>query len=415
MPRDMDRERRARRYATWLVVAFAVVAVCYALSIPPWQNSDEPFHYFYVKALLYEKRLPTHDETYQSAHPPLYYAMAAVWALPFKGRDARFLDVWIRLLSVVLGAVSVYFLFRIGRDCFGSAEAGFGMAVLAAVNPMFAAASAVVNNDAGVIFASTIALYVMLFAMRKPGGPRAVVVCGVAAGVSCLFKINANFLPVFFCIFYFFHPENRGRGRAVLAAEVALFCAVFLAVCSWWYILGFFRLGDGVLFNPLGECVPNPLYVPANAYWFVKTMMLNFWLVNDYLRGAPYGLPMVLKALYFGMSVVLVLVVAACVVPALKKMDGTRRHQLFGMFFCLVLFLGQQYKLNSMVGSVAQARYVFVMYAAVAAVVILPLREVAGAWFEKIILVACTAGFLLHFVWIFLYLRHISEINFGII
>ncbi|MEW5945718.1 MAG: glycosyltransferase family 39 protein [bacterium] len=386
-----------------LVPAFLAAAVCYSLCIPRWQNSDEPFHYFYVKRILYEGRLPTREETYEAAHPPLYYAAAAAWALPFRGRDAGFLDNWIRLLSALFGAVSVYFLYRMGRDGLGAPWLGAGMAAAAAVNPMFVATSAVVSNDAGVICAGTVAIYVMLVLTRGGGGARAAAACGLAAGVSCLFKITANFLPPFFAFFYLFHPDNRGRGWKRLALELALFLLVFSAVAGWWYVLGWSRIGERTLFNKLENAPPHPLYSPSNFAWFLKTLMLNLWLTNDYLRGEPAGLPLSLKAFYFALSGAAVLLMGAAPVVVRRGTDPLRRHLVLSFLFCVGLFLGQQAAIN-MRFPTAQARYMFPMYGPVSALALIPLASVLGERFVRFVPAFSAVGFVLHAVWVFAYL-----------
>jgi 4-amino-4-deoxy-L-arabinose transferase-like glycosyltransferase len=394
-------EQSANRFMAILLPAFFAMAIIFSICIPTWQNSDEPFHYYYVKYLLRDHRLPTRDETYQAAHPPLYYLMATAWTEPFKNRGPDFMDKWIRIMSALMGTATVYFLYRIGRDCFGSAWTGAAMAVFAAVNPMFVCASSVLNNDIGVIFSTTVALFLITFLLNKKGGsPRTALICGIAAGVCCLFKISANFLPLFFVFIYLFHPTNRGRGFVRLSREIFIFFVAFAAVCAWWYIRGYFIIGDKLVYNFDKAYPPNPLYVPSNFFWFAKNIMLSLWLPNDYLRGEPSNLPLAMKLFYFGLSGIIIFLVGLCVFKYCKKLAPIQKHLVSGFLFCLILFLLQQVVLNMKLPN-AQARYMFPMYCALALVIVIPLKEAAGQRFPKAVIIAAAIGMIFNLIWAF--------------
>jgi len=175
--------RSADRFAAAVVALFFVVCVCYSLCTPRWLYADEPFHYYYIKAIMHEGRLPTHTESYEAAHPPLYYLAATAWSLPFKEKYAGFLDNWIRLLSALMGAATVFVIYRIGRDCLDAPWLGAGMAVFAAANPVLAVTGSVISNDIAVILASNTAMYLMLRMCRNGGAVKTDAICGAAAGV----------------------------------------------------------------------------------------------------------------------------------------------------------------------------------------------------------------------------------------
>jgi len=401
-----------KTYMHLLLALFFVTAVCYSLLLPDWQNSDEPFHFIYIRTLVKEHRFPRHEETYQAAHPPLYYTVAAAWAYPFRNRTSGFLDNWIRLLSVLMGTVTIFIIYRTGRDFLDSEWLGACMATLAAVNPSFVVMNSVVNNDAGVILACTATFYLMLRWTAEGGSMKAAVLSGIAAGICCLVKISANLMVVFFCVYYFFLPGNLRRGWFKVISELAVFALVFLAVCAWWTILGYYRIGDRILFNPVTELNPNPLHIPVNLFWFARISMSNVWMPMDYLRGFPHDVHVVMKILYFGASCVCAGLIAASL-PLSRKLDRFRRHIIMLFAFSLLVYLAQMYVYNLKI-HVAQARYMFIIISPVAAMISFSLSELAGRRFRAVVFFSCAGGFAIHCIWAFVYIANIAGPGFNI-
>jgi len=390
----------ASRFMMVLIAVFFSAAVLYSITLPRWINSDEPYHYFYIRTILSEKRLPTHKETYQAAHPPLYYLAAAAWALPFASKSSGFQDNWLRLLSGLFGTLTVFLIYRIGRDCLNDAWLGVGMAVFAVVNPAFVVMNSVVNNDPCVILACTMAIYLMLKTVGPGTGVKTAAICGAAAGLCCLVKITANLLPVFFFFFYVFHPANRERGVLRIACELAVFGVTFCAVCLWFYAMSFSRIGDKALFNPVNALHPNPLYVPGNLIWFLKSHALNFWLPQDYIRGYPKDMHIAVKAAYFLLSSGLLILIPAGLIDTMRSSDKLKRHVFLCFAVCLAVYFAQMYVFNMKV-PVAQARYMYIVIAPAAALVMYPLQGALRKNFRLFLYSACVIAVVTHVVWAF--------------
>ena len=406
-------DTRPRLILAGILVLFFIAAAGSCFTLPDWQSSDEPFHYYYVKILLHEHRLPSHQETYQAAHPPVYYGLAALWALPFKSADAGFLDNWIRLLSVFLGLGTLGFVYLIGRDGTGSAWAGVCMAALVAGNPAFLALSSVVSNDSCVFFACACAIWLMIKSAHSGGGVKSAALCGLAAGLCCLTKISSTILIPFFFVYYCFHPDVRARGAVSAAAEFAMFCGAALVLCSWWFILGYLRIGDKVLFNPVSALNPNPLYIPENFLWFMKMNMLNFWLPMDYLRGGPAGAPMAIKAGYFGASCLGLLLVLRSAIRVFKQENPRARHLVAASAAACLVFLVQMCMFNMKV-PVAQARYAFTILGPVTLLAAISLKDIAGKWFPHTTVAVAIAGLGMNMVWAFVCFAGMAPLPFHI-
>lgn len=391
-----------KKYMNVVLLVFFVVSVIYSQTIPVWQNSDEPFHYYYIASLLYDHKLPDQETTYQSTHPPMYYMMAAVWTLPFKNKPIEFRLFWIRLLSAVMGTISVYYIYLFGKEAFDSGWIGAAMASLAVINPMFVCASAVCNNDIGVIMACSIALFLMINLLKNGGNKKTAAICGLAAGICCLFKITASYLPPFFIFLYVFHSSNRGRKLFDIIGELIIFVIFFSLVCGWWYIIGYMNIGDLILFNRPAGLYPTPLYVPSNFIWFTKSMMMTFWLPHDYLRGQPAAAPMVLKLLYVSLSAIIIFLSGFCLFRTRNKLSISHRHMINCCFAGLMIYLTQE-AIHNMSLPTAQARYMFHMYGLLAAVVVLPISGIKECTLVKGVIGVTVAGIVLHLIWAFVY------------
>ena len=72
------------RYLLGLLIAFLALAVSYCLTVPAFEAPDEVGHFSYTVHLLTTRSLPVQraGELGEAHQPPLYYAVAALAALP---------------------------------------------------------------------------------------------------------------------------------------------------------------------------------------------------------------------------------------------------------------------------------------------------------------------------------------------
>jgi len=152
----------------FILIAYLVIGVLYALKTPPWQAPDEPAHYNYIKYLAENYRLPVlqmgdypHEYLeeikarqfppemsieplrYEFHQPPLYYILAAAL---YKVSAGRLLPL--RLLSVLLGCCLLWVAYHVVKEIFPDDEAlALGTTAFVAFVPMHVAMAVVVNND----------------------------------------------------------------------------------------------------------------------------------------------------------------------------------------------------------------------------------------------------------------------------
>ena len=103
----------------------------------------------------------------------------------------------VRLFSVLLGAVTVYFTWRLARLLFPAAlSIAWLAAVLVALNPQFLFISASISNDTLVTCCTTIGLWLLLWIVNKhwkaatlPSTPT-LLGLGVTLGIAALSKVS---------------------------------------------------------------------------------------------------------------------------------------------------------------------------------------------------------------------------------
>jgi len=289
-------DRLSEQYLVGLILAlFVLAASVYSIVTPLFEMSDELWHYPMVKTIADGNGLPIQDPAnpgpwkQEGSQPPLYYAAAALatlWvdtsdigavlrpnphvdngvitpdgninlivhnyrreAWPWRGTT---LAVHItRFLSVIFGAGTVYFTYRIGLEVFPHQRwvAVAGMAGVA-FTPMFAFISGAVNNDSLAAMLSSAALWLMLCIVREARHNRPTlrwsVALGIVLGLASLTKTSTLGLFGLAGLATAYAAWQRRRWQT-LFVEGPLILALAAAIGGWWYLRNLRLYGD-----PLG-------------------------------------------------------------------------------------------------------------------------------------------------------------------
>ncbi len=204
--------------AHWLVAliiaCYLILGTLYAWQTPKWQTPDEPAHFNYIEYIAREKRLPVlqfgdypHQYLeeikaarfppymsitpirYEFHQPPLYYALGATLYLLTAGLgfDLQFLAL--RLLSVALGAIGLWVVYRLVQDIVPDAKfLALAATAFVAVIPMHLAMTAAINNDALAELLLLLILYQSIHVIQKGIDNRRTVVTGILVGLALLTK-----------------------------------------------------------------------------------------------------------------------------------------------------------------------------------------------------------------------------------
>lgn len=270
-----------------LVVAYAVLAVGFSVATPVFEAPDEVHHVSYIHFLATQHRLPVlrAGEPSEYHQAPLYYAIGAAltgWVPagdfdfvatqrnPFWayrdweiGRDNknRFLhgpwEAWpwrgtalmvhlVRLLSVLLGAGTLWVTYRIGLDLFGSKVAALGPLAFIAFNPMFLFISGSVTNDTLTMFVGALTIWTALRLLRAGPARRLVIQLGILLGLGWMTKITTVFLlpAVGLAILLSTRPWQGREGWHAFWRTTLIAFGLGLALGGWLFARNIALYGD---------------------------------------------------------------------------------------------------------------------------------------------------------------------------
>mgnify|MGYP005834525995 CR=1 FL=1 len=170
-----------------ILALYLVMALAYAVLTPLWESPDEPAHYNYIRYLIEHRQFPVLQAQdydfnylerikaarfpaemsidpirYEFHQPPLYYVIGAIFAAPW---PASAQPMVLRFLSVMIGVLCLYVVFRVVAEIFPQQPIwSLGATAFAASVPMHVAMTAAVNNDA---LAELILALVLLTLIRR--------------------------------------------------------------------------------------------------------------------------------------------------------------------------------------------------------------------------------------------------------
>jgi hypothetical protein len=319
-----------QRDRPWMLLAavlfvFVALAAWYSLTIPLGEAPDEVPHFTYVRYLAQHRRLPTTAEEHEAFQPPLYYALGAALTFWIEDEpDAAFAvranahydvtdprapknlllhtadEAWpyrgwalawhgLRLLSVALGAITVWAVYKLGRVIFPAQPAiPLTMAALTAFTPQFIFMSAVANNDNAATTFSALVLWQVADLLHSKQSSQVwsrSAFLGLLLGLGLLSKANLiALLPVVAVAILVSSARCRmpvGKSRVLLAAGCLLLSFGLAALLSGWYFVRNWTLhGDPMGWSFLLEINARrdgPL-TPGVLAWLFKGVFRSFWL-----------------------------------------------------------------------------------------------------------------------------------------
>jgi 4-amino-4-deoxy-L-arabinose transferase-like glycosyltransferase len=268
-----------------LLLAFIVLALAFSVVDPLFEPPDELPHYRYIRDLIETHRLPVLElggGQLQSHQPPLYYLLGAglIWWLPSNDLNPWFTrknDFWayasgpeehynknqylhcdeafpykgialgvhlVRLLSVLLGAVSVWITYRIGRELWPtSPELAWGGASLVAFTPMFLFISGAINNDTPVTTLSAATLWLCILTLRQGFTLKKDLLLGLILGAAILTKISAlALLPI--VGFTLIARAKLHQEPSGLWKSASIILAILVISTGWWFVRNWLLYGD---------------------------------------------------------------------------------------------------------------------------------------------------------------------------
>jgi len=330
------------RYIVLIMLLFVMMAGTYSVVTPLFEMSDELWHYPMVKTLADGNGLPVQDPDnhgpwkQEGSQPPLYYYLGAGLTFWIDTSDVGEVlrpnphvdngvitpdgninlivhnydreTQWrgtvlavhlVRLMSVILSTVTLYFTYLIGKEVFPEKE-WLALAGAAAVGftPMFTFISGAVNNDNLAVLLAAVGLWLMMriakAAQEGASTLKLAIILGVALGLSALTKASVlgQFGLAGLTMAYAAFKQKRWQTFFV---EGPIIIGIALAIAGWWYWRNYVLYGDpfglNVFIEILGQRARPATYAQlwTERFGFMQSYWGLFGGVNVPMDGWIYA------------------------------------------------------------------------------------------------------------------------------
>lgn len=292
---DMQKPRKnlfPKLAVVLLIATYIALSTASAFTTRLRYGPDEPAHFIYIREIGQYMRLPllTHEETHvislhksHEAHqPPLYYMLAAVPFAISRALGADINTTWmvLRLFTVLLGACWVYFLYRLSGEVLGDKPyAAVLSAACVALLPLSTYTASVVNNDIAIALFFTIALWLMIKAIKNGSIDRkAGISIGVAIGLAILTKAQGLLLLPILAVAVIIIGFKKGweiSRQSIINSVITLLIASLVSFIWFfrnWYVYKSF----------ITQTLHNPLVSSATTLG-ISDWIAVVWLATNHL------------------------------------------------------------------------------------------------------------------------------------
>lgn len=274
-----------------ILTAYLVLAFTYSVVVPPFEASDELWHYPTVQYLAtHGLALPPQDPAnpgawrQEGSQPPLYYLIAAMLTAPIDTSDLETVrrinphaDIGVVLpdrninmiahradaeafpwrgailalhiargFSIVLGALTIGVTYLLTRELFPESPAiWLGAMAFNAFLPMFVFIAGSVNNDnLSTLLGGALTLAIVrLLKRERPPTPAFYAAIGVLMGAGLLAKLNLGFFVVLIALSLLIVSLRMRTPRPLLVGGM-ISGALTVAIAGWWYWRNWQLYGD---------------------------------------------------------------------------------------------------------------------------------------------------------------------------
>ncbi|MBE9508184.1 MAG: glycosyltransferase family 39 protein [Chloroflexi bacterium] len=377
--------RTERTLLVTILGLFVLLGMVYSVVVPPFEASDEKWHYPMVRYIADNWSLPVQDPGVETAwrqegsQAPLYYALAAAatfWIDTSDMETVRHLNPYVdagatpdgnvnlavhnpalehfpwqgtvlavhlvRFLSVLMGAAAVYLTYLIVRQVLPNQPAlALGAATIHAFTPMYVFISASVNNDNLAVPLSSLALLILL-RMTDPKSQTSnlkssvisYLSLGSVLGLAALTKSNSLPLTVLTALVVVVRAvQRRSWGEFFVGGLATL--VPFLAIAGWWSLRNLRLYGDFTGLNAFKEIL-GTRDVPADLaqlwrerYSFLAGYWGNFGGLNVPMASWVYPV----------LNTLLVVAALGLVVLLIRRIARPEKHLVIRHLPLIICFL----------------------------------------------------------------------------
>jgi hypothetical protein len=307
---------------TLILAGFVALATLYSVITPLFESPDEIWHYPVIQHIATGHGLPIQEPStgqlwqQEGSQPPLYYLLGAaatfwidtsdlpqrLWGNPhayigipladgnknvivhtaaedFPYRGTVLAVHLIRLLSVLLGAITVLFTYRIALAIFpGQVALAAGAAAIGAFIPQFLFISGSVNNDNLVTTLAALALWQVIRLLQGEDSPKHLLGLGIIIGLTALSKLSGLGLLVLAAVALGVVSWQRRSLRLLLQGGVLVSTPVVL-LAGWWYARNWALYSDPTGINVMLDIIGRRPQLASWQQLLAETegFKISFW------------------------------------------------------------------------------------------------------------------------------------------
>lgn len=295
-----------------LLVAWAVLAINNFQKVPTYVGFDGGAHVKYIRVFAETGRVPLSDEGWKMSEPPLYYMISA---LPYLLLSKMLtlettLLRWLRLLSILCGALQAVVCYRAARHVFPERQDLQTLGtIIGGLLPMnLYASQAIANEPLGALLSGALIVVALGLVREIPLSrpTRRLTLLGLSLGAAILTRTTAVLLvpPLVLLLLYCFLASGWRARRVAFGMGAVLGLATLVAgwyyarnwveigrpfvggweprgVWVWWQDPGYRTPGQFLRF---GEALLYPVYASLVGLW--DSLWATFW-ADGLLSGIP--------------------------------------------------------------------------------------------------------------------------------
>ncbi|HEY6041283.1 MAG TPA: phospholipid carrier-dependent glycosyltransferase, partial [Anaerolineae bacterium] len=422
-----------RRALAVVLIPFFLLALFYAVSVPILEGPDEDDHFRYAKFIADHRALPVQlfqagggQAGHQGWQPPLYYALVALAISPIDTRDfgdhlwrnpnasyqgdpaccgrnlyyhssgedfpytGTTLAVHLgRLISILFGLVTLASLFLLAQKVLASIALSLAVTAVAAFNPSFLFASALVSNDIPLAAFCTLTFLVLARILSRAGESnlRNVILVALFVAGGILSKTTALGLVPFVLGVLAFADWRAGRLHKFGPSQIALkflvhaliFGTILVVLTGWYFARNQSLYGDPAALALINASAIFPRATPPTLF---ELFYINLpWLWQTFWGGPVPGdfSPVLLGGLTL-LACLALLGLGVRTVRNLKRLGAPFFFEPpFPILIVLVGWLGfivvSQIQFIRISGGTDQGRYLFPAMASFAILFVVGLRQ----------------------------------------
>ena len=278
---NWNRERTAE---VLFVAAVFVLLLIWVRILPFGYGPDETMRYNVAQYIYKYGRLPHGDDPElrneiwgisYAFNPILSYMVSALFMrIMAIFRDTEYaLLIAARMVNVLLGTGTAYFVLKIGKALFKNRALGWMFSAMVVFLPEHLFVFSYVNNDGLALFSASIVVYMWALALKEGWTTRVCVGLGIGIGILALSYYNAYgwaLCSIFFFTVTMLWCQGEKPDVKTWLKKGLLIAAIVLALAGWWFVRNYI-IYDGDFLGQAtsrqcGILYAQEAYKPGNTF-----------------------------------------------------------------------------------------------------------------------------------------------------